>query len=161
MNELTSNLSKVYGFGLLQDFADLGRVLLKNGKTLGDLISFVEKKQELLLKKQITVDSALTKKCPECGQVSTLLPVNVNSKTKTGDDSTFVFHCPRCFHEEWTNKPVRVIVHEYYEGRRPDVGKIEMAARMPRRAMTPRAGCAHPTHRTRFRSRRTMKRSAK
>lgn len=116
---LISNILKTYSFAKLQDFLTIYDRLAAEGKTVEDLRAHVVAKRQAMVKRDRLVYAVDKRKCELCGADMAFVAVNTNARNQTGDDSTFVWICPKCGHEEWTNKPLRRIVHEVHGGRAP------------------------------------------
>jgi RNase P subunit RPR2 len=116
---VTSNLLKAYPFGRLQDFLTLHDLLVANGKSVDDLRAYVTAKQAAMARGRKIAGAVLSRQCPGCGRRLAFYRVNTGPRDQTGDDSTFVWTCPGCGHEEWTNKPLRTIIRDLHGGRAP------------------------------------------
>jgi len=124
---VTSNLLKAYPFGWLQDFLTLHDRLVANGKGIDDLRAYVSARQTAMELRRNIVEVVFSRQCPECGRRFVFSRVNTGPHDQTGDDSTFVWICPACRHEEWTNKPLRKIIHDLHGGRAPKMVSVNTA----------------------------------
>ena len=107
-----------YGLGRLQDFLTLKRLLDRHGKTLEDLEYYVGKKlrefaERDRLNRQRKPPSIA---CPVCGHAMYLAPVNTGPRNQTGDKSTGVWFCKKCFEEVWETRSFEEIRLLYEKG---------------------------------------------
>lgn len=127
-----SKVLKTFSFGTVQNLLAMLDAIEAAGHTVDDVRAYVRAKREALEAKERIRSVALARRCPKCGQQMGLAPVNTGPRDHTGDDSTFVWICPRCQHEEWTDKPLRRIIHEAHGGRAPGARPSDCAgARSP------------------------------
>jgi hypothetical protein len=110
---------KKYPFGRIQDLLVLYELLRRDGIDIDDLLEYVAARREAIARSVQMRSAVVSRQCPDCGHRMPLLPVNTGPWDQTGDDSTFVWICPACRNEEWTNKPLRKIIHDLHGGRAP------------------------------------------
>lgn len=128
-------------FGQIQNLLSMLDILTSAGHTVEDVRAYVRAKREALAKKERIRSAALLRRCPECGKPMQFSPVNTGPRNRTGDDSTFVWICPACRHEEWTNQPLRRIVHEVHGGRAPGARASDCTGRRSPFDALPRPKC--------------------
>jgi len=112
--KVTSNLLKAFSFGLIQDCANLMKMLIENGKNINDLFDYVENKKRATARKNDIIYNGIDKECEDCGEKMFFAPVNTGKRDKTDDGSTFVWTCPKCLKEVWTNKNIKELIKEKY-----------------------------------------------
>jgi RNase P subunit RPR2 len=110
---------KAFAFSRLQELLALSEALRRNGKSLDDVRRYIELRRSAMEKKEKIISVVMARRCPECGEMMKIAPVNTGHRDQTGDDSTFVWICSVCWHEEWTNKPLRKIIHDLHGGQAP------------------------------------------
>lgn len=123
---MISNILKAIPFARLQNLLSILDTIIQNGYTEEDLRIYILRKRNAIAQRE-RIKLALLRNCPKCGKRMQLYPVNTNSGDQTGDDSTFVWICPACRHEEWTNKPLRKIIHDLHGGRAPKMVSVNTA----------------------------------
>jgi uncharacterized protein with PIN domain len=97
---------KKYPFGRLQDLLVLYELLRRDGIDIDDLRAHVAARREAVARSVQMRGGVGFRRCPECAAEMRGWPVNTGPRDQTGDDSTFVWICPRCGHEKWTDKPL-------------------------------------------------------
>jgi RNase P subunit RPR2 len=126
-NKVTSNVLKAFAFSRLQELLALSEALRRNGKSLDDVRRYIELRRSAMEKKEKIISVVMARRCPECGEMMKIAPVNTGHRDQTGDDSTFVWICSVCWHEEWTNKPLRKIIHDLHGGQAPKMVSVNTA----------------------------------
>jgi len=117
-NELKNfeQLTRVYHFGKIQDFMTFYDLVTRAGYTIADIVDYIETKkatiQAKLLEKPVR---PVLKECPECQRSMSLLPVNINSATYTGDSSKSVWLCTNqdCMNTIYNTETVEEILKNY------------------------------------------------
>jgi len=137
---MISNILKAIPFARLQNLLSILDTIIQNGYTEEDLRIYILRKRNAIAQRE-RIKLALLRNCPKCGKRMQLYPVNTNSGDQTGDDSTFVWICPKCRHEEWTNQPLRRIVHEVHGGRAPGARASDCTGRRSPFDALPRPKC--------------------
>ena len=133
---LMERLLAPYSFGFLQDAVSFFHLLERENVSIETVNEFVASQ-----KKAVADRLEGAKKCPACGGLMGHAPVNTGPRDQTGDDSTFVWICSQCGHEEWTNKPLRRIVHEVHGGRAPGARASDCTGRRSPFDALPRPKC--------------------
>jgi len=89
-----------FGFGELQNIANLLTLMERNNISLDDFKVFIEEKRLEMAKKDAEATAHL-KKCPICESIMIPSKVNNSPQSMTGDDSKIVHTCmnPECMHQ--------------------------------------------------------------
>jgi len=106
-----ANLLKAYGFGRLQELVGLKREIEGAGFTLEDVDTYVEAKRKALAMRQ-KISGLRQRRCPECGKIMMLMPVNTGPGDQTGDESKSVWMCNGCLSAEYSDVPVKEILQD-------------------------------------------------
>jgi len=109
---------KKYPFGRIQDLLVLYELLRRDGIDIDDLREHVAARREAIARSVQMRSAVVSRRCPDCGHRMPLLPVNTGPRDQTGDDSTAVWICQRCGHEEWTDQPIEFIARDNRAGKR-------------------------------------------
>ncbi len=87
-------LTRVYHFGKIQDFMTFYDVVTRAGYTITDIEDYIETKKATIQAKLLEKPARpVLKECPECQKSMSLLRVNIDSATQTGDSSKSVWLC--------------------------------------------------------------------
>ena len=89
---------KVFSPGQLQNFKTIAKLLIRLNISLKQYVNYINQKN-------ITIKAKIHKsrKCPICSMIMNRFPVNTNPGNQTGDNSTCVWICPRCWYDEFLN----------------------------------------------------------
>jgi len=95
----------IFSFGKWQEFVTQYEYLIIHGKSIDDVIEYVEQKKLSNQAQEYTV----TRKCKECDSPMMLYPVNTGDGDKTGDNSKTVWVCTNkyCMDTVYSIKTVR------------------------------------------------------
>lgn len=115
-------IEEVFGFGRLQEVLTILHEMESRGLTVQDLKQYVDERKKEMAKaaKDAEPPIQLCRLCQVCAAPMSLAPVNTGPRDQTGDGSTFVWTCPQCGEEIWTDKPLRKIYELH--GRRSSQG---------------------------------------
>lgn len=98
--------------GKLEDFVTLYDALMAKGQTMELVRTVLAEKRAMIREMQEQSRFARSHLCKVCGVVMQLSPVNTGPRDQTGDNSTFVWWCPKCGEEEWTKKTLKELIDE-------------------------------------------------
>lgn len=87
-----------FGRGKWQDFLNQLAFLNEHKLSAGDV--------EVALNSLTQNNPVTYLKCPECGSLRQLLPINDSPSTQTGDDSKSMWLCRNCHYEQFSDKTV-------------------------------------------------------
>ncbi len=105
--------TEVYSFGFHQNVIQYITLLAQKGYTLDDVKRFIPARQKMFDKVAETLKFT-EQKCPECNGLMTLLSVNDQPGTQTGDDSQSAWMCQKqkCGETIYNKESVQEIINK-------------------------------------------------